>query len=139
MNEYLMIVIMAYCGIMFAVGGTCWKPARRYGIPLFLAIIAYYSHVSWWQCLGMAISLIVALSSGYGSGSAYIKKALVFLSYGLSFLWLGWSLWVVLMPVMCLSIFALSNWKYTTSDFFWKGCEFMYGVLIGITFISMFV
>ena len=131
MSEYMMIVVMAVCGILFAIGGTGYKWARRFVLPLFLLAFAHT-----WMGLGMAISLIVALSLPYGSKTPYWVKALTFSTYGLSFLWIGWSWWIVITPVLCLSIFALSNWKPLANDFFWKACEFLYGVFIGITFIA---
>ena len=137
MNEYLMILIMAVCGTLFAVGGTFWKPARRYGIPLFLAVIAVLSGVILWKSLAMGFSLIAALSMGYGDRYWWWMKAVVFSAYGASFLWIGSSLWVLLTPILCFGLFFLSNWKPTANVFFWKACEFMFGTLIGITFISV--
>jgi hypothetical protein len=136
-NEWMQILVMASCGALFAIGGTGWKPARRYGIPVLLLVIALISGVLWWKSVLMALSLVIALSLGYGDKTAYWLKAIVFATYGLSFLWIGWSLWVVLTPVLCFSLFCLSNWKITSKDFFWKACEFIYGTLIGITFISV--
>jgi hypothetical protein len=134
-NEWLAILIMTLSGALFAIGGTGWKPARRYVLPVLLAVTAYFSHISWWQCLGMAVTLIVALSAGYGERTPYWRKALVFAGYGLSFLWIGWTWWIVITPVVCLGLFWLSNNKLTARTFFWKAVELLYGALIGITFI----
>lgn len=136
MNEWMMIITMALCSTLFAVGGTKGKYWRRYVLPAGLAVIAVLSGVIWWKVIGLTLSLIIALSSGYGSNSSYWKKALVFSTYGLVFLWLGFSYWVIITPILCLLIFRLSNWKPMANTFFWKACEYVYGTLIGITFIS---
>lgn len=130
-----MILILAVCGVLFALGGTGWKPARRFGIPLFLAGIALFM-TDTIRSAGLLVCLIIALSLGYGESKPYWYKALVFLAYGLSFLWIGFSLWVVLTPILCLSMFWLSNLKLTANAFFWKAVEFLMGVFLGITFIS---
>ena len=83
------------------------------------------------------ISLSAALHLGYGSRTPYWLKAVVFSTYGISFLWLGWSNWIWMTPLLCFGIFCLSNWKPMANTFFWKACEFLYGVFIGITFISV--
>lgn len=142
MNEWVMILVMSASGALFAAGGTHidgiggQKWIRRFLLPAILASIALLSHVVWWKAVGMAVSLIVALSMGYGSRTPYWLKMVTFVTYGASFLWLGFSYWVILTPILCFSLFCLSNWKPMATTFFWKACEFLYGTLIGITFIS---
>lgn len=136
MSEWLMIFIMVWCSSLFAIGGTKGKYWRRLVLPLGLAGIALFSHVLWYKAVLMAISLIVSLSMGYGERDPYINKFMVFCLYGMSFLWIGWSWWVVLTPILCISLFALSNWKPTAKMFFWKYVEFSYGLLLAVTFIS---
>lgn len=135
-NEFLMIGLMAASASLFAIGGTGWKPARRFGIPLMLLATAYCLHIPWLKCLLMALSLCFSLHLGYGDRTKYWMKALVFTGYGLPFLFIGWTWWVVITPVVCFCLFALSNWKYTAGTFFWKGVEFFYGLLIALTFID---
>jgi hypothetical protein len=136
MNEWLMIGCMAWCSVLFAVGGTKGKYWRRHVLPAGLLAVALISGVIWWKAIGMALSLVAVLSMGYGSGSPYWKKAITFAGYGVAFLWIGLSWWQIITPVMCLLIFRLSNWKPMANTFFWKACEYIYGTLLGITFIS---
>ena len=143
MTELNMIITMALSSVLFALGGTeipkfgrGFKICRRYLLPAFLAFICVLSHVSWWQALGYGLSAIVALSLGYGSSSPYWKKVLVFSSYGLVSLWVGFSWWVVATPIIATSLFFFSNWKPTASSFFWKSAEFLYGSLVGISLIA---
>ena len=137
MNEWLMIGIMAWCGILFAVGGTKGKYWRRFVLPSGLLVVSLLSGVIWWKAVAMTLSLIVTLSLGYGERTPYWLKAAVFMMYGVSFLWFGFSLWIVLSPLLCFGLFCLSNWKLTADSFFWKACEFLFGTFIGITFISV--
>ena len=131
MNEWLMILTMAVCSILFAAGGTHidgiggQKWLRRYGIPIFLAFIAVLSHVLWWKVAIMATLLTIGLSAGYGEGSGYLKKLLTFCLYGLPFIAIGWSYWIAVTPLLCLLIFILSNLKQTQEMFKWKYCEFI--------------
>lgn len=135
-SENLMNFTMMVCGGLFAFGGTGYKLARRLGIPLFLAFIALLSHVLWWKAMLMGLTLFGALTMPYGERTPYWMKFVTFSLYGASFLWIGTTWWMVITPVICISLFALSNWKYTASIFFWKMCEFLMGTFIGITFIS---
>jgi hypothetical protein len=141
-NEWLQIIVMAVGGVLFAAGGTDipgiggQKWLRRIVLPLFFAFICVLSHVVWWKCVLLGSFLFVALSLGYGSRTPYWKKALVFSTYGLSFLVIGWSIWVVLTPVLCFSLFCLSNWKPVAQWFWWKQIEFFYGLFLSITLIS---
>lgn len=141
-NEWLIIFTVSACSILFAAGGTHinviggQKWLRRFGIPCLLCMIAVLSHVVWWKASIMAILLIVALSSGYGDNSSQIKKFFVFCMYSVPFFMLGWSLWIIATPILCYSIFLLSNWKPTSEMFFWKAAELIFGFLIGLTFVS---
>lgn len=136
MNELMMIISMTGSLLLFLIGGTWWKPARRYGIPVLFITIGILSGVMWWKALAMALTICVALSAGYGENSPYWKKALVFSGYGISFLWIGWSAWIIITPFLCLLMFWLSNNKKTSTTFAWKIVEGIMGLLLAITFIS---
>ena len=141
MNEWLQIVVMAVSGVLFSGGGTDipgiggQKWLRRFVLPLFMGLICVLNGVSWWQSIILASCLCISLSLGYGSSTPYWRKALVFLTYGLSFLVIGWSAWVVLTPLICFSLFCLSNWKPMAKWFWWKQVEFFYGLFLSITLI----
>lgn len=145
MNEWLMDFAMVWCVGLFAAGGTHiegvggQKWLRRYLLPAGLAIIALLSHVLWWQCLGLATTLMVVLSLGYGSKTPYWVKSLVFLCYGLAFLWIGWSWWVVITGPLCLALFVFSNLRLTRGSFHWRICEGGMGFLLSAGFIAAMV
>lgn len=142
MSEWLMIIIMMVSGGLFAAGGTHiegiggQKWIRRYLLPAFLVLMAYLSGVHLWWQLTILMVLIVPLSIGYGTNSPYWKKILVFIGYGLPTLAIGFSWWVVIMPVTLTLLFIASNWKPLASTVFWKCWEMLAGTLIGITLIG---
>lgn len=142
MSEWLMILVMAFSGALFAAGGTHIKGIggqkwiRRFGIPVFLFVITRALDVYLFGSIAMALTLCIALHMGYGERTPYWRKALVFAGYGLPFLFIGWSWWIVIMPIVCLVMFRLSNWKPMATTFYWKCVEFLYGTLIAVTLIG---
>jgi hypothetical protein len=142
-NEWLQILTMTVSGALFSAGGTHipdiggQKWLRRIALPIFLAFICVLSHVIWWKALCLAVTLFGVLSLGYGERTPYWLKAIVFTGYGVAFLWIGFSLWVVLTPILCFGLFCLSNWKLTAKNFWWKYVEFSYGLFLAVTLISV--
>lgn len=135
MNEWIQILVLAASVVCFAIGGTGHKWVRRYVLPIFLGVIGAML-TSWWQGSGYAICLCAVLCAGYGERTPYWMKFLVFCGYGLVSLWFGFTLWCVLTPFVCISLFALSNWKYTAKYLSWKIVEMAFGFLIGACYIS---
>jgi hypothetical protein len=141
MNEWLMLLSMLLGAGLFAAGGTDipgiggQKWIRRYILPLSLAGIALI-YAPWWKCLGYAVTLSAFLHMGYGSKTGWLYRALIFIGYGLSALWLGFTWWVFIVPAMCSLLFLCSNWKATSSSFEWKICEAWFGMCIAVSFIS---
>ena len=152
MNEWLMILIMALSGVLFAAGGTHiekiggQKWIRRILLPLSLGIATYYASLKDtekgklkpWQLLAFAF-LSVELHMGYGDSSPWWKKALVFSFYGATSLFIGFSWWVVITPVVLTLMFMASNWKPLATTVFWKAWEFLAGVLIALCLIGAFL
>ena len=94
---------------------------------------AVVAGVIWWKAFIMACLMIGAFSLGYGSSLPYWRKALTFISYSLTTLILGFTAWQIVMPVLCLLVFWLSNWKPTARMFTWRVAEWIYGSVLGIT------
>ena len=133
-----MIGLMCIAGALFALGGTGYKWARRFLLPAIFGAFSLYQGVDvhWRQALGFTACLSATLCLGYGDKLNYLGKALIFTLYGVVYLWLGFTWWIAIIPPLFLGIFALSNWKGTAEAFFWKGVEFMYGVVLAIAFID---
>lgn len=139
-NEWIMIAVTLWSTGLFAAGGTDingkgHKWLRRFILPAGLGAIAIL-YAPWWACLAYSVTLSAFLHLGYGSRCSWLKRAFIFAGYGLSTLWLGWTWWVVITPVLCLLAFWLSNFKPTAGTFYWKAVEAMYGFMIAVTFIN---
>lgn len=132
-KEWLMIASMGLGGILFAVGGTGFKPARRFILPFFLGGIALLSGVLWWKCLILCLGLMGAFHLGYGSKTPYWPKFIVGCAFVAPTLILGFTLWQIITPITFIVMFRLSNWKPLASEFVWKIVEFLTGTLIGVT------
>lgn len=144
-----MILVLATCGTLFALGGTeipkygrGFKWIRRILLPISLGIASYYSSLKSekgklkpWQLAAFAL-LTLSLHMGYGDASPWWKKVLVFTFYGATSLLIGFSWWVVISPVVLTMLFFGSNWKTLASTIFWKAFEFLGGVLIALCYIG---
>lgn len=133
MNEWMMILEMALGGTLFAIGGTGFKWARRFVLPVALGLIAFFSDIEWWRDLGMTIGLIVAFHLPYGERTPYWGKAITAMCFTLPTLFFGFSLWQIFTPLAFLSMFWLSNNRYFSRLFPWKCVEFLTGTLVGVT------
>jgi len=131
--ETLQLIVISLSAILFSIGGLCWKPARRFILPIILSGIALYCGLIWWKAVGLLICLAISLSMPYGDKTSYPLKALTFIAMFASTLWLGFSWWIVISPVIVFVMFVLSNWKVTQNIVFWRVWEFMTGAYLGIT------
>lgn len=136
-REYLMILSMGICGVLFALGGTGFKWARRFVMPFILAVIALFCTIVWWKCLAMAFLMAGALCLPYGERTPYWGKFLVGCAFVAPTLFLGFTWWQVITPIAFIIMFKLSNISATNKVFLWKIVEFLTGVLIGATFASL--
>ena len=141
MSEWLMIACMLWSGGLMAAGGTHipgiggQKWLRRYLLPAGLGAVALF-YAPWWAILGYTATLSAFLCMGYGDRASWLYRAFIFAGYGAASLWLGWSWWVVITPVVCAVLFALSNNRLTERAFVWKIAEVGMGFLIGAAFIA---
>jgi len=137
-NEYLQIAVITVSVALFALGGTGYKWARRYVLPICLGIVGMFI-TSWWQGLGYTLTLCTILCMGYGERASWWYRASIFTGYGAASLWFGFSWLSIITPPVCLSLFWLSNYKHTADSFSWKICEAAMGFLISACFISAIV
>lgn len=140
MSEWIMILAVIWCVGLFAAGGTDlngkgYKWLRRFILPAGLSGIALLFS-TWWACLAYTVTLSAFLHLGYGSRCSWLKRALIFIGYGFSALWFGWTWWAVATPILLLVAFWLSNFKPSEKTMFWKAWEMLAGFLIAVTFIN---
>lgn len=143
-KELLMLMAMSISGTLFALGGTEISPKikgqkwlRRYLLPVLLGIVAYIGGKSLQNSLYFATSLSVSLHLPYGERTPYWIKTIVFISIFSSSLWLGFTLWQIISPILVIILFKISNAKWGQNIIFWKAWEFITGSLVGITVANL--
>jgi len=130
--EYLMIAAMTIPTLLFPLGGTGFKWARRDLCPALLAVCAFLYGIAWWKCLIFAVLLDIAFRLPYGERTPWALKFLVGCSYPAATLITGFSPYQIVYPFIFIAIFAASNYKKTSNIFVWKICEAMMGFGIGV-------
>ena len=140
MSEWLMIGAFLWSAGLFAAGGTDLngkghKWLRRFILPIGLGCASLLSS-SWYQALIYTVLLSAVLHMGYGDRCSWLKRVLIFTSYGAVSLVFGWSYWVVITPVLLSLLFLASNWKPLATTVFWKSWELLAGGLICISWIA---
>ena len=132
-----MIAAMGAGGILGAIGGTGFKPARRFILPFILGLICLFAGFFWWKCLIVWVGLTGAFCLPYGEKVPYWGKFLVGCAFVAPTLALGFTWWQVINPFVFTGIFKLSNTKWAGTTFVWKICEFIFFSLIGITIANL--
>ena len=137
MKEFLYIGMMTAGVLLFALGGTGFKWARRFVFPGVMAVLLYF-HGGVFPLMILSSCLLLAfiLCMGYGESKTWLYRGLVFASYALPSLLIGWSYWAGILVVGTIGMFALSNFKPTEISFPWKLVEGGYGFLISASFIG---
>ena len=100
MSEMWMIYTMVVSSALFAIGGTGYKWARRYTLPVAIGLPMTLV-APLWAVLAYIVTLSGALCMGYGERASWWYRFLVFCGYSLPCLWFGWSWWIVLTPLLC--------------------------------------
>lgn len=133
MQELNYIIIPPLCWLLFALGGFRQKAWRRFGIPALLGIFCWINHIALWKILLVVTISCIVLHLGYGEGKSWLWRAFVGVSYGCIALPLGFSMWQVILPVMWIILFWLSNTKFAEKIVVWKIVEGFTGLLIGLS------
>ena len=136
-KEILMIIAMGSSGVCFALGGTGFKWARRFVLPVILAVIAILSGFLWLKAIIYGLALIIAFLLPYGQNTPYWGKFLTGLCFFAPALILNFTIWVLIGPILWILLFWLSNTKPFDKWFPWKIVEFLTGTLIGVTLASL--
>lgn len=136
-KEIIMIVCMGSGVILFALGGTGFKWARRFLLPAILAGMALLNGFALWACVGYAVTQSVTLCLPYGSRTPYALKAVVFISYALPSFFFGFTIWQIFLATGCFGLFVFSNWDKSASSFPWKIAEAGMGFLLGTTIAAL--
>ena len=134
-KEVVILVVVPLCSMLFALGGTTNKAWRRYILPVVLYIGLLLLSCGLFKALASCGLLCLALHLGYGDGKSWLYRFMVGCAYTIPSVLLGFTLWQVICPIWFITLFWLSNFKWTAKEFIWKICELLFGTLIGITYI----
>ncbi len=135
--ETLQLVVMAVSAILFSIGGLCWKPARRWVLPIFLGLVTYQIPTIRHNVPYFALSLIIALHLGYGERTPTLVKFGVFCAIFSSTLWLGFTWWQPISIILTFLLFRISNTKWGQNIVYHRVWEFLTGAFLGITVASL--
>ncbi len=143
MNLELCWFSLPLCAILSQIGGTWWKGARRFGIPLAM-LVTYVTFVGWnWLLIPMALlqfgvfTFPVTLKGDSIPDGGFINWAWLPVLYILTSLppvLLLPRLWFVSVILGCIMalLTTLSNVQSTAKYFQWKAVEFFHGVMPAI-------
>lgn len=93
MTDWLKVWLLIIAVAGWLIGGTVWKPARRFVYPLIAAFILHLHGIDAWRIGAVYLSLVLANSLPYGDGSRAWRRGLVFVALAAPSLWLSWHLW----------------------------------------------
>lgn len=131
------IVLPVVSALLWRWGGMCWKPARRYLLPIFTTIYAYTKHKKKWKSLFLLLGM-GSLSMGYGENHSWADRVLFTFLVVLPTFFLGWSVWQIIFPVVFLGGFYLSNEHGTAELWKWHNLElFAFGPAYGCLIASV--
>lgn len=132
MTETYEFWIIISCVILWRLGGWKKKALRRIGIPLVLLVLALKIHdqitIQHYLAVGCSCAIY---HLGYGEKAPWWKRILVACGYGAATLFLGRDIWQIIVPVVWLWLYCMSNWKKTATSFGWGLCEMIFGGALG--------
>ena len=132
MTETNILITIVLTILLYSVGGMFWKPLRRYGIPLLYTVISTMNGTYNLQVFLATLVLCGTLHLGYGSNSNWFMKVIYALAISLPALIIKFNFWMIILPIVFLGTFYLSNkpkWQYV---FNWRICEALSSVFLGI-------
>jgi len=141
MNENLILITIIFTCLFYSLGGLGTPPFkkgwRRYGIPLLYTIISIINGSYNFNVFLATIILCIALHLGYGENSNWFMKVVYALAISLPVLIIKFNFWMIILPVIFLGTFYLSNkpkWQYI---FNWRICEALSSGILGILWSQM--
>lgn len=140
MNKELVWMALPITGLLSQIGGTWWKGARRFIIPvLSVGLLWLFTGYVEWAVIFMAIHLWAAYSlpiTKFGDSIPNDWRNWLWLPFwGVflcsSVLWLNWHYWpsCVITGLIMAILVVLSNIKQTAQWFQWKWIEMFIGML----------
>ena|SRR3990167_4523217 len=134
MTESLTLILLIVTPLLYSLGGMFFKPIRRYGIPLLFIVASLLSGSFSIKVVLSILLLCGALHLGYGEKSSWLKKVIYAVAITAPSLIIRFNFWAVILPVVFLGTFYLSNkpkWQYI---FNWRISEFLTSGVLGVLY-----
>ena len=136
MTEILGMILIIGSALFFRMGGMGLLPFRkgwrRFILPIFFGIIGIIATKFQIELLYAVIGSAIAFSLPYGSKTPYWLKCIVATTFTLPTLFIGFTIWVIIVPILFITLFLLSNNKITANEFGHAIVEILTGAGIGI-------
>ena len=132
-----MIVLMTSGPLLWMIGGTYWKGARRFVWPV-LAGLMLFGSASWWEALLVVAVLVGANCAPYGDRTPWWLKVIVFAGLGAHVIWLDtiFGIFWALGTGISLSLLMLLSRTYSRVTWkIWEGFSgFLQaaGIILGV-------
>ena len=137
MTETLGLILIVFCAIFGRMGGMGLKPFgkgwRRFILPVFLGIMGVISIGFKMELLYAVIGSVVVFCLPYGERTPYWVKFLVGCAFIAPTILLGYTVWQIIVPMLFIILFKLSNWKLVANEFGWAIVEILTFIGVGIT------
>lgn len=135
--EWVIIGLVSLSTILYAVGGTGLKMARRFILPLILGLGCLFLGVTWWRALGVTCLAIGCFCLPYGQESSLFTKGLTSLAHGLCLapLITGPNAFLMIIPiwVFIVNLWLSNRLQWWTHKIF----ELSNGFFIAVTLVLM--
>jgi hypothetical protein len=136
--EWIIIGLVTLSGALFAIGGTGFKWARRFVMPVVLGIGAYLLGIHLVSCIISTLLTIGAMHFPYGSNSPVWQRALTAFSFAvclapLAFVFSPFGIGIdVLFTLITPIVFGFLYWVSLKWSFLtWKLVELATGFAMG--------
>lgn len=136
-KELIMIIVISSSVFLGMLGGYTAKWTRRFLLPVILGSLAMLGGFPLYKAGAMTLCLIGSLCLPYGERVNYWIKTLVFMAIFGSTLWLGFTPWQIISPILAVILFKISNTKWGQNIIFWKAFEAITFLLLGLTVSSL--
>lgn len=137
MKEWIIIGTLTLGPLLYMIGGTGFKWARRFILPLILGITAFILSESLLRGIGVWLLSTGVFHLGYGENSPIFMRMMTLLAHGLCLVPLIVGFNAVLIFVTPL-VFGLGYWLSRKLNFFtWKVVEGAVGFSISCSLVLM--
>lgn len=133
MPEWASITLLALGPLLWMIGGTWWKPARRFVWPAVAGGLLVATGSGWWA-LATTAGLVGVNCLPYGDKTSWGQRAATFTGYALPGLFVG-GLWWVTVPLACIGLTLYMLLSRRVNAVTWKTWEALAGLLQAMSLV----